>query len=395
MNGIKKILSTIMVTSICLSSLQGISAHAQDDNNEPIKIMCVGDSITDGYWEQGGYRKYLYQSLIENGFNIDMVGDKGSNEENSNGIYYDGNYCGYSGYAIKNISGTENRNGIYEVLVNGNLIESCNPDIVLLQIGTNDILSAYNDGIIDRLDELVTYILSYMENTDNTLFVSTIPDIDVATVESWLWAYGDEKWNNSLEDFTQIIQNYIDSYNSQLKNLVTDKQANGCKNIQFADIHSVLDYKTDLYDGVHPSEEGYQKMGNYWNQVLTEYLSNQPVVSETTTVTEATTEDTTTSTESITETSVTEFTTTEVSVTTSYYEESSSYIDTTITEPPIIDYNCDINQDGTINFLDLIMVKKYILGISNWYNADVNDDNTTNIIDCIFLKNKILENLQY
>ena len=42
-------------------------------NNEPIKIMCVGDSITDGYGIPGSYRKFLYHGLTQKGYNIDMI----------------------------------------------------------------------------------------------------------------------------------------------------------------------------------------------------------------------------------------------------------------------------------------------------------------------------------
>lgn len=44
----------------------------------------------------------------------------------------------------------------------------------MLQIGTNDILSAYNDGIADRLEHLVDYIASYLPE-DGRLFVASIP----------------------------------------------------------------------------------------------------------------------------------------------------------------------------------------------------------------------------
>lgn len=395
MNRIKKILSTILVTSVCLSGLQGISAQAQDDTSEPIKIMCVGDSITDGYGLQGSYRKYLYRNLTENGFNIDMVGAYGNNEESiwdgTATFSYDGNYTAVSGYAIQQMTSGEYRNGIFETIRDGNVMQNCQPDIVLLQIGTNDIISNYNDGIINRLENLVDYLIENMDE-DGTVFVTTIPYMDANNNEVYSWfSHYDDYYQVSQEELAQEIIDCIDSYNTQIKDMVTRKQSEGCKNIQFADVNSVVDYKTELRDGVHPNDEGYQDMGNYWNQVLTEYLGNQPVVSETTT-----------------ETSITEPTTTEVSITTFYYEESSTYIDTTITfdtttittldtttttEPPVIDYSCDINQDGTINFLDLIMVKKYILGISTWYNADVNNDNATNILDCIYLKNKILENI--
>lgn len=416
MNRIKKILSTILVTSVCLSGLQGISTQAQDDTNEPIKIMCVGDSITDGYGLQGSYRKYLYRNLTENGFNIDMVGAYGNNEESiwdgTATFSYDGNYTAVSGYAIQQMTSGEYRNGIFETIRDGNVMQNCQPNIVLLQIGTNDIISNYNDGIIDRLENLVNYLIENMDE-DGTVFVTTIPYMDANNNEVYSWfSHYDDYYQISQEELAQEIIDCIDSYNTQIKDMVTRKQSEGCKNIQFADVNSVVDYKTELRDGVHPNDKGYQDMGNYWNKVLTEYLGNQPIVSETTTE-ETTTIDITTSTENTTETSITEPTTTEVSTTTSYYEESSTY-DTTITfdttttpdtttittldtttttEPPVIDYSCDINQDGNINFLDLIMVKKYILGISTWYNADVNNDNATNILDCIYLKNKLLENI--
>jgi hypothetical protein len=45
-------------------------------NQNTIKIMCIGDSITDDFLVNGSYRKFLYNGLIKKGFNIDMVGTK-------------------------------------------------------------------------------------------------------------------------------------------------------------------------------------------------------------------------------------------------------------------------------------------------------------------------------
>ena len=219
-------------------------SHA-DAAEEPVKIMAVGDSITDGYWEQGAYRKYLYRDLNANGItNIDLVGPKGSNEEQYDSFSYDGNYAGYSGYAIQYITGTETRQGIYETLKDGNLLETYQPDLVLLQIGTNDILSAYNDGIADRLEHLVDYIASYLPE-DGRLFVASIPDIDVATVYSWFWAYGSEYYGVDPAVFAEKIQTYIDTYNASIQQLVAAKQSAGMS-IQFCDINAVVDLTTDL-----------------------------------------------------------------------------------------------------------------------------------------------------
>jgi len=63
---------------------------------DTIKIMPVGDSITFGMGENGGYRKYLYQALTQKGYKIDMVGPEGSASASANGITYDDNHAGYS-----------------------------------------------------------------------------------------------------------------------------------------------------------------------------------------------------------------------------------------------------------------------------------------------------------
>ena len=333
MKFLKRILSTIVATSMCCTLFGGFNTirSSADTDDTSIKILPVGDSITDGYWESGSYRKYMYNYLIENGFNIDMVGNKGMDLETSNDISYDGNYCAYSGYAIQHITGTEERQGIYEVLVNENIMETYNPDIVLLQIGTNDVLSAYNDGIIDRLENLVDYIISYMEQ-DDTLFVTTIPNFDVSVLNDagWLWAYG---WGVPNDELTNTIQSSIDSYNS-----------------------------TDLYDGVHPNEVGYQKMGEYWSNVLTSYLKDKSAITTT--------------------------------VTTSPIDVTS--VEPTTTEPVPVLIKGDANNDGSVDKLDLLILKKSILGLLHLDTDliscfDLDDNNKVDITDYIMFKNIVIK----
>ena len=298
----------LSLTSV-MGGLQVSAAQQSAPVSSDVKIMALGDSITDGYWTGGGYRKYLYHELEEMGYsNIDMVGPKGSNSESfqyqGQTVTYDGNYAGYSGYAIQYITGTETRQGILETISsdygNGNMIETYDPDVVLLQIGTNDVLSNYNDGITDRLENLVDTILADMDGENDMLYVSTIPNINIAERYDWLWAYG-MYYPNDPAAFTAKIQGCIDSYNASIQTLVAKKQAEGAK-ISFADIHSVIDETTDMYDGVHPNETGYEKMGNYWANLLNStYLNGdtdpKPV---TTTTTQQTTASTTTTTKATT-----------------------------------------------------------------------------------------------
>lgn len=298
----------LSLTSV-MGGLQVSAAQQSAPVSSDVKIMALGDSITDGYWTGGGYRKYLYHELEEMGYsNIDMVGPKGSNSESfqyqGQTVAYDGNYAGYSGYAIQYITGTETRQGILETISsdygNGNMIETYDPDVVLLQIGTNDVLSNYNDGITDRLENLVDTILADMDGENDMLYVSTIPNINIAERYDWLWAYG-MYYPNDPAAFTAKIQGCIDSYNASIQTLVAKKQAEGAK-ISFADIHSVIDETTDMHDGVHPNETGYEKMGNYWANLLNStYLNgNTDPKPVTTTTTQQTTASTTTTTKATT-----------------------------------------------------------------------------------------------
>ena len=298
----------LSLTSV-MGGLQVSAAQQSAPVSSDVKIMALGDSITDGYWTGGGYRKYLYHELEEMGYsNIDMVGPKGSSSESfqyqGQTVAYDGNYAGYSGYAIQYITGTETRQGILETISsdygNGNMIETYDPDVVLLQIGTNDVLSNYNDGITDRLENLVDTILADMDGENDMLYVSTIPNINIAERYDWLWAYG-MYYPNDPAAFTAKIQGCIDSYNASIQTLVAKKQAEGAK-ISFADIHSVIDETTDMHDGVHPNETGYEKMGNYWANLLNStYLNgNTDPKPVTTTTTQQTTASTTTTTKATT-----------------------------------------------------------------------------------------------
>lgn len=330
----KKGLAVLIAAVTGLSSLAVgtvSAAPAAAENEEAIKILSLGDSITDGYWTSGAYRKYMYHDLEQMGYNIDMVGPKGSNSNtftyNGQSVSYDDNNAGYSGYAIQEMTTKEHRSGILETIqgtwYNGqNMIAAYQPDIVLLQIGTNDILSNYNDDITDRLENLVNVILQDLD-ADSTVFVSTIPDIDAYTRADWLGSYGINAWGSTQEEKDRLMETVtgcIDTYNTSIYNLVLKMQSEG-KNVQFADINSVVDYQTDLHDGVHPNEAGYENMGNYWAGLLNDFFQNhgtnpKPVTTTTTTQPAVTTTTKTTTTQPATTKPTTTTSTTKATTTT-------------------------------------------------------------------------------
>lgn len=282
----RKILSLISAVTMAFTLVPTVAvAEEETTTKETLKIMPIGDSITHGYQSSGGYRKYFYHFLADN-YDIDMVGPNCDYPDTftwlKEEVTYDTDHCGYSGYAIQYMDETETRQGILETLQDGNYLQTYDPDIIMLQIGTNDILSAYNDGITDRLENLINYI-SDNTSDDTVIFVSTIPHIDAVKVFDWCWAYGDVKYSNTPEDFNEIINGYVDKYNNSIPILVDKLQDEG-KNVEFADIYrtqpsndleeNLMIIENDKYleDGVHPTEKSYAKIGLNWANTIYKYI---------------------------------------------------------------------------------------------------------------------------
>ena len=340
----KKTVAGLLAATVLLgatSVLQAVQVEPVSAASDPVKIIAMGDSITHGYINgDNGYRKYFCYGLQQNGItNFDMVGpnnnwsDSATYDWNGITITYDPVHAGYSGYAIQKIG---SRQGLQETIfdttyvngdVSGNMMEAYQPDVIMLQIGTNDVLDAQLTGIGDRLEELVDKLLPYVSGDGQVLYLASIPDIDAAKKYDWLgayqWTYG-VSYESDPEKFVATVQAAVDDYNTIVKNLVAKKQAKGA-HIEFSDINSTIDISAgDLEDGVHPSEQGYAKMGQYWSNLLTETYFHGTVTPTTTPTTTATT---TTTTETTTTTTGT------TTATDSTPAETTTSAQTTTTEP--------------------------------------------------------------
>lgn len=340
----KKTVAGLLAATVLLgatSVLQAVQVEPVSAASDPVKIIAMGDSITHGYINgDNGYRKYFCYGLQQNGItDFDMVGpnnnwtDSATYDWNGTTITYDPVHAGYSGYAIQKIG---SRQGLQETIfdttyvngdVSGNMMEAYQPDVIMLQIGTNDVLDAQLTGIGDRLEELVDKLLPYVSGDGQVLYLASIPDIDAAKKYDWLgayqWTYG-VSYESDPEKFVATVQAAVDDYNTIVKNLVAKKQAEGA-HIEFSDINSTIDISAgDLEDGVHPSEQGYAKMGQYWSNLLTETYFHGTVTPTTTPTTTATT---TTTTETTTTTTGT------TTATDSTPAETTTSAQTTTTEP--------------------------------------------------------------
>lgn len=241
-----------------LLGLSGKTAASAEDSSGKLRVMPLGDSITDGFTTTGGYRNTLCELLVQNGFSerVDFVGP------NWGGSGYDPQHAGYSGYSIDNIpqeaSISGQRTGISSFIEW--LMEEYPADVVMLQIGTNDILSHYDlANIGTRLESLVDTILGALPE-DGMLYLATIPCMDA---ENHLYI-------NEYYFTTEYMDECVDAYNASIREIAERKSSEG-KRIALADVNAVLG-KGDLCDGVHPSVDGYAKLGSFWYDKLAAFM---------------------------------------------------------------------------------------------------------------------------
>src|SRR3954451_2836028 len=117
---------------------------ASAESNGGVKVMPLGDSITEGTQVPGGYRIGLWQRMASGGYRVDFVGS----QVNGPGNLGDHDHEGHPGWRIDQIDAN----------ISG-WLRTYNPHTVLLHIGTNDVLQNYNVSTApNRLSTLIDHI---------------------------------------------------------------------------------------------------------------------------------------------------------------------------------------------------------------------------------------------
>src|SRR5689334_6330786 len=135
---------TAAAAAALVAALAVPAGIARAESNGGVRVMPLGDSITDGAQVPGGYRIGLWQRFVANSFRVDLVGTQ-FNGPSSLG---DHDHEGHPGWRIDQID--------------ANIVgwlQTSTPHSVLLHIGTNDVLQNFNVGTApNRLSTLVDHI---------------------------------------------------------------------------------------------------------------------------------------------------------------------------------------------------------------------------------------------
>jgi lysophospholipase L1-like esterase len=212
---------------------------------KPCVALPLGDSLTQGAGSSGGgYRRELFREIVARGQSIKFVGSATSGPAMLEGVPvpFPRNHEGHGGFTIQDIS---------TWITEHQTIATYKPDLVMLEIGTNNGLrhpGADVPAALDALGALIDQILA----TDSRLLLIVAQITPTSTADGLM---------------------NVKAYNAGIPALVANRARAG-KHIVTADIYQAFvanpAWKTAYLPAsdVHPNDAGYDAMGRGWYGAL-------------------------------------------------------------------------------------------------------------------------------
>jgi lysophospholipase L1-like esterase len=205
---------------------------------ETIRILPLGDSITEGKNGDATYRYFLWHQLLDDGFNVDFVGSR-------SGVWggvpkyddFDQDHEGHSGWTAERMAGYANK-----------FAQRAGAQIVLVHLGTNDVL---RDRINVSTSSHLETIISELRLANPQMVILLAEIIPIAGKEA------------QVQDLNELIRDLASETNTTSSPVIA------------VDHYTGFDVNSDLYDGVHPSESGYGKMADRWQAALAAVLGGE------------------------------------------------------------------------------------------------------------------------
>ncbi len=198
----------------------------------PLRIMPLGSSSTvgAGSLRTAGFRGPLEDLLARDGIAYDMVGSQRSGPLSM----ADPDHEGHGGWTMDRMQPDV-----------AGWMTTEKPDVVLLQVGTNDLISGVGAPITaERLDTML-----------RTIHATTSAYVIVAGV----WA----PLRSRLPARTEY---------ARLAAAVVQRHRNAGEPVTFVDTSTMLG-PGDVYDGLHPDASGYRKIAAMWEREIRAYVT--------------------------------------------------------------------------------------------------------------------------
>ncbi|WP_435169068.1 nucleoside hydrolase-like domain-containing protein [Falsirhodobacter sp. 1013] len=208
-----------------------------------LNILPFGDSLTEGYvnkgnTESGGYRTFLWNDLVDQGIQVNMVGGL---SDGPSGI--DADHQGHRGWTINQLNATHDQ-----------VLKNTDPDVVMLIAGGND---SFTDSVSQMLSDLQTLVTNISaDKPEATILVGSLTPLRVG-------------------QYPQSMADKLDAYSEAMGPMIENLAKQG-HNVAFVDMSSlqVSDMSSLSVDnGMHPTEAGYEKMADLWLEAFRDHLA--------------------------------------------------------------------------------------------------------------------------
>lgn len=220
-----------------------VDTGSSENNNEKelVRIMAVGDSITHGirsFGPSASWRLPFTKTLDGDGCAYLMVGSQQTNELHS---AFESAHEAYStheaGHFILGYTNWAGENeGIFASMQNHS------PDVVLLHIGTNDVVQEQaNPETIQEIDQIITTVLN---NNADVLVANVIPSYTAHYLDG-------------VDERIADLGSRIEAYVSQLGN----------ERVRLVDVRSGYSAELMYEDGIHPNDKGSQHIADAFSAV--------------------------------------------------------------------------------------------------------------------------------
>ena len=239
----------------------------------PIRVMPLGDSITEGFDIDTSYRRYLQDFLIADGIDFDFVGSHGRTivtppdggptwgivswqKDYAGG--YDIDFEGHGGWQAGRTISEVGYGDFMLAQQIGFDLPAYNPHVVLLMIGINDLGGGWaRHGpwtVAESIDNVVTLIERTRELLPDAVIVVAPPTRPGIT--------------SQLDRFAALSTPILDAIRSRAR---TD-----IKLVVAATLHDDLTASDIVADGIHPNATGARKLAAAWYEALEPWLGRCP-----------------------------------------------------------------------------------------------------------------------
>ncbi|MEI9944991.1 MAG: SGNH/GDSL hydrolase family protein [Chitinophagaceae bacterium] len=221
-------------------------------------ILPLGNSITNGTSIYNSYRRSLWQLLHNGNYNFDFIGswDKHHMGGAVPDADFDMDHDGHSGWKAHDIlqpPGWDSIRGNID-----NWLEKYKPDIVLMELGTNEVFqctpiaSAMKDFsvIIDKLRR---------KNPSVKILLAKIPPLGAQWASKKLCG-NDTSYEQSVQLFNEAIVQFAHAKTKKKSPIIIVDQFTG------------VNPSADMYDDIHPNTTGEIKMAERWFETMKPFL---------------------------------------------------------------------------------------------------------------------------